>query len=106
MIATKREKKITRIIIELKKEIQDKHENDVCVSDLATQFGMPKSTSLKWSQLVLSDGKEKKPQNDSYLIFLRKRDSLPNNNIFPRAFLHNLPLTPSTLLHTGMVKLN
>lgn len=47
MIATKREKKITRIIIELKKEIQDKHENDVCVSDLATQFGMPKSTSLK-----------------------------------------------------------
>ena len=33
----------------------------------------------------------------------RKRIPLPNNNI---SLPHHLPLTPSTLLHTGTVKLN
>lgn len=106
MIAKKRkEKKITRIIMEVKKEISKTIIKMVFVC-LAALFSLPKSTSLKWSRLVLSDRKEKKPQNDSYLIFLRKTDSLSNNNIFPHAFPHNLPLTPSILLHTGMVKLN
>jgi IS30 family transposase len=35
---------MTRITIEVKKEITAKHENGVCASDLATQFGMAKST--------------------------------------------------------------
>ena len=33
----------------------------------------------------------------------RKRIPLPNNNI---SLPHHLPLTPSTLLHSGTVKLN
>jgi transposase-like protein len=37
-------RKMTRITIEVKKEIIAKHENGVRVSDLATQFGMAKST--------------------------------------------------------------
>jgi len=36
--------KMTRITTEVKKEIIAKHENGVCVFDLATQFGMAKST--------------------------------------------------------------
>jgi IS30 family transposase len=35
---------MTRITIEVKKEIIARHENGVCVSDLATQFGVAKST--------------------------------------------------------------
>jgi transposase-like protein len=38
-------RKMTRITIEVKKEIIAKHENGVHVSDLATQFGMAKSTT-------------------------------------------------------------
>ena len=37
-------KKNTNIMIDVKKEIIAKHENGVRVSDLATQFGMAKST--------------------------------------------------------------
>jgi hypothetical protein len=37
-------RKMTRITIEVKKEITAKHENSVHVSVLATQFGMAKST--------------------------------------------------------------
>jgi transposase-like protein len=37
-------RKMTRITIEVKKEIIAKHENGVRVSDLATQFGVAKST--------------------------------------------------------------
>ena len=33
----------------------------------------------------------------------KKKNPLPNNNI---SLPHHLPLTPSTLLHTGTVKLN
>jgi len=33
----------------------------------------------------------------------KEKESPPNNNI---SLPHDLPLTPSTLLHTGMVKLN
>jgi hypothetical protein len=33
----------------------------------------------------------------------KKKKSLPNNNI---SLPHRLPLTPSTLLHTGTIKLN
>lgn len=35
---------MTRITIEVKKETVVKHENGVCVSDLATQIAMAKST--------------------------------------------------------------
>jgi phosphotransferase system IIB component len=37
-------RKMTRITIEVKKEIIAKDENGIRVSDLATQFGMAKST--------------------------------------------------------------
>jgi IS30 family transposase len=37
-------RKMTRITIEVKKEIIAKHENGVRVSDLAIQFGVAKST--------------------------------------------------------------
>jgi transposase-like protein len=37
-------RKMTRITTEVKKEIIAKHENGVRVSDLATLFGIPKST--------------------------------------------------------------
>jgi hypothetical protein len=33
----------------------------------------------------------------------KEKNPLPNNNI---SLPHHLPLMPSTLLHTGMVKLN
>jgi len=33
----------------------------------------------------------------------KKKNPLPSNNI---SLPHHLPLTPSTLLHTGKVKLN
>lgn len=42
--SSKVKRKMTRITIEVKKEIIAKHENGVRVSDLATQFGMAKST--------------------------------------------------------------
>jgi transposase-like protein len=42
---------MTRITIEVKKEIIAKHENGVCVSDLATQFGVAKSTSVLFSKI-------------------------------------------------------
>jgi len=41
---TKVKRKNTNIKIDVKKEIIAKHENGVRVSDLATQFGMAKST--------------------------------------------------------------
>jgi transposase-like protein len=41
---SKMKRKMTRITKEVKKEIITKHENGVRVSDLATQFGMAKST--------------------------------------------------------------
>lgn len=42
--SSKVKRKMTRITIEVKKEIIAKHENGFRVSDLATQFGMAKST--------------------------------------------------------------
>ena len=54
-------------MIDVKKEIIAKHENGVRVSDLATQFGMAKSTIC---------------------TILKNRETMP-----------------STLLHTGTVKL-
>ena len=47
--------KITRITIKVKKEITAKHENGFRVSDLATQFIMPKSmicTLLKYKETI------------------------------------------------------
>jgi transposase-like protein len=41
---SKVKRKMIRITIEVKKEIVAKHENGVRVSDLATQFGVAKST--------------------------------------------------------------
>jgi transposase-like protein len=41
---SKVKRKMTRITTEVKKENIAKHENGICVSDLATQFGMAKST--------------------------------------------------------------
>ena len=41
---SKVKRKMTRITVEVKKEIIAKHENGVRVSDLATQFGVAKST--------------------------------------------------------------
>ena len=37
-------RKLTCYSIEMKKEIIEKHERGVCVSDLASQYGMAKST--------------------------------------------------------------
>ena len=37
-------RKIVRRTVEVKKEIITKHENGVCVSDLAAEYGMAKST--------------------------------------------------------------
>jgi len=42
--SSKVKRKNTNIMIDIKKEIIAKHENGVRVSDLATQFGMTKST--------------------------------------------------------------
>ena len=42
--SSKVKRKNTNIMIDVKKEIIAKHENGVRVSDLATQFGMAKST--------------------------------------------------------------
>lgn len=42
--SNKGKRKITRIAIEVKKEIIVKHENGVCVSELVSQFGMGNST--------------------------------------------------------------
>jgi len=42
--SSKVKRKNTNIMIDVKKEIVAKHENGVRVSDLATQFGMAKST--------------------------------------------------------------
>jgi len=42
---SKVKRKNTNIMIDVKKEITAKHENGVRVSDLATQFGMAKSTN-------------------------------------------------------------
>ena len=42
--SSKVKRKNTNIMIDVKKEIITKHENGVHVSDLATQFGMAKST--------------------------------------------------------------
>ena len=42
--SSKVKRKLTKITIEVKKEVIAKHENGVRVSDLATQFGMAKST--------------------------------------------------------------
>jgi len=41
--SSKVKRKNTNIMIDVKKESITKHENGVCVSDLATQFGMAKS---------------------------------------------------------------
>jgi IS30 family transposase len=41
---SKVKRKMTRITIQAKKEIIAKHECGVCVSDLAIQFGVAKST--------------------------------------------------------------
>ena len=76
---------IVRTTIEVKKEIIHKHENGVCIMDLALQFSLAKK--------------------DSYLMFLWKGTPLPNNNISPLALPHQL-LLMSTLLRIGMVKLN
>ena len=53
-------------------------------------FGETGSVGLKQSRVVPRDRKKKK-------------NPLPNNNI---SLPHHLPLTPSTLLRTGAVKLN
>ena len=37
-------RKIVRRTVEVKKEIITKHENGICVSDLAAEYGMAKST--------------------------------------------------------------
>ena len=37
-------RKIVRQTVEVKKEIITKHENGICVSDLAAEYGMAKST--------------------------------------------------------------
>jgi len=42
--SVKAKRKIVRTTIEVKKEIIRKHENGVCVSDLALQFGLAKSS--------------------------------------------------------------
>ena len=65
--------------------------NDDIVS-LGKNMGMEvnNEVGLKQSWMVTRDRKKKK-------------DPLPNNNI---SLPHHLPLTPSTLLHTGMGKLN
>ena len=42
--SSKVKRKNTKIMIDVKKEIITKHENGVRASDLATQFGMAKST--------------------------------------------------------------
>ena len=65
--SSKLKRKNTTIMIDVKKEIIVKHENGVRVSDLATQFGMAKSTIC---------------------TILKNRETMP-----------------STLLHTGTVKL-
>jgi hypothetical protein len=49
---SKVKRKMTRITIEVKKEITAKHENGVRVSDLAAQFGMAKSTILKNKETI------------------------------------------------------
>jgi len=74
--SSKVKRKNTNIMIDVKKGIIAKHETGVRVSGLATKFGMAKS---------------------------RRKIPLPNNNI---SLPHHLPLMPSTLLHTGTVKLN
>ena len=38
-------RKIVRRTVEVKKEIITKHENGACVSDLAAEYGMAKSTT-------------------------------------------------------------
>ena len=40
----KKKQKTTRATLEVKKEIIAEHDNGVCVSDLASNYGMPKST--------------------------------------------------------------
>lgn len=43
-------RKNTNMMIDVKKEIIAKHKNGVCISDLATQFWMAKSTICKQRQ--------------------------------------------------------
>ena len=74
--SSKVKRKNTNIMIAVKKEIIAKHENG--------------PVGLKQSRVVPRDRKKKK-------------NPLPNNNI---SLPHHFPLMPSTLLHTGMVKLN
>jgi DNA-binding IclR family transcriptional regulator len=50
---SKVKRKMTRITIEVKKEIIAKHENGVRVSDLAIQFGVAKSTICHHHQVLL-----------------------------------------------------
>ena len=42
--AGQEKRKVTRRTLKIKKEIITKHENGVCISDLAAQYGMAKST--------------------------------------------------------------
>ena len=51
----KEEEKTTRATLRVKKEIIAEHENGVCVSDLASKYGMPKltiSTSLTKEEMI------------------------------------------------------
>jgi hypothetical protein len=50
---SKVKRKMTRITIEVKKEIIAKHENGVCVFDLATQFGMAKCETWQMPCFIL-----------------------------------------------------
>jgi len=115
--------KNTNIMIDVKKEIIAKHENGVGVFDLATQFGMAKSTictilknreTIKKTDVargvtVITKQRSQTIEEVEKLLLIwietekRKKNPLPNSNV---SLPHHLPLMPSTLLHTGTVKLN
>ena len=58
----KEKRKTTRSTLGVKKEIIEEHEDGVCVSDLASKYGMPKSTIstfLKNKEMIKAANVEK-----------------------------------------------